>query len=78
MVSGSICLFVCRWSDKTELDFENWEEGSSSGQSKFGLCVTMSSSSGKDTHTDKRYGFYMLECEVLLVNCREVVSEWMQ
>eukprot|EP00064_Thunnus_orientalis_P003314 superscaffoldBa00000265_g3323 len=35
-----------RWSDKTELLFQNWAEGSA-GSRKNGLCVTMSSSSGK-------------------------------
>ncbi|KAM7405944.1 hypothetical protein PAMP_000354 [Pampus punctatissimus] len=36
-----------RWSDKTEVQFQHWAEGSASGGPKNGLCVTMSSSSGK-------------------------------
>uniref|UniRef100_A0A3Q3WZL2 Uncharacterized protein n=1 Tax=Mola mola TaxID=94237 RepID=A0A3Q3WZL2_MOLML len=36
-----------RWSDKTEVDFQNWAEGNASGTRKSRLCVTMSSSSGK-------------------------------
>ncbi|XP_056134083.1 secretory phospholipase A2 receptor [Lampris incognitus] len=36
------------WSDKTELDFQHWAEGSAyGGPVKHKLCVTMSSSSGK-------------------------------
>ncbi|KAM3876716.1 secretory phospholipase A2 receptor [Diretmus argenteus] len=36
------------WSDKTELDFHNWAEGSAyGGPVKHKLCVTMSSSTGK-------------------------------
>uniref|UniRef100_A0A8C4H179 Phospholipase A2 receptor 1 n=1 Tax=Dicentrarchus labrax TaxID=13489 RepID=A0A8C4H179_DICLA len=26
-----ICVFVCRWSDKTEVEFQNWAEGSARG-----------------------------------------------
>uniref|UniRef100_A0A3P8UC50 Phospholipase A2 receptor 1 n=1 Tax=Amphiprion percula TaxID=161767 RepID=A0A3P8UC50_AMPPE len=37
-----------RWSDKTEVDFQNWaERGAGGGLRKNGLCVTMSSSTGK-------------------------------
>ncbi|CAK6970766.1 secretory phospholipase A2 receptor [Scomber scombrus] len=37
-----------RWSDRTEVEFQNWAEGSAGAASgKNGLCVTMSSSSGK-------------------------------
>ncbi|KAM7424371.1 hypothetical protein PAMA_000626 [Pampus argenteus] len=36
-----------RWSDKTEVQFQHWAEGSGGGGPKNGLCVTMSSSSGK-------------------------------
>ncbi|KAM3625162.1 uncharacterized protein V6R79_007800 [Siganus canaliculatus] len=37
-----------RWSDKTEVDFQNWAEGSAGADpKKNGLCVTMSSSTGK-------------------------------
>uniref|UniRef100_A0A3Q1IX63 Uncharacterized protein n=1 Tax=Anabas testudineus TaxID=64144 RepID=A0A3Q1IX63_ANATE len=37
-----------RWSDKTEIDLQNWAEGGASGgPRKNELCVTMSSSSGK-------------------------------
>ncbi|XP_059208069.1 secretory phospholipase A2 receptor [Centropristis striata] len=34
-----------RWTDKTHIDFENWVE--KTGQKKSGLCVTMSSSTGR-------------------------------
>lgn len=46
-------LFVCRWSDKSEVEFQNWAEGSAGGPRKNGLCVTMSSSSGKRVHMQK-------------------------
>ncbi|KAM9765691.1 secretory phospholipase A2 receptor [Menidia menidia] len=37
-----------RWSDRTEIDFQNWADGSfHSGQRKNGMCVGMSSSTGK-------------------------------
>uniref|UniRef100_A0A3Q3JVM7 Phospholipase A2 receptor 1 n=1 Tax=Monopterus albus TaxID=43700 RepID=A0A3Q3JVM7_MONAL len=43
-----IGLSTGQWSDKTEVDFVNWAEGSvRGGPSRNGLCVTMSSSSGK-------------------------------
>uniref|UniRef100_A0A3B4X721 Phospholipase A2 receptor 1 n=1 Tax=Seriola lalandi dorsalis TaxID=1841481 RepID=A0A3B4X721_SERLL len=34
----SICASVCRWSDKTGLDFQNWADR---GHRKYGSCATM-------------------------------------
>lgn len=36
-----------RWSDRTEVEFQNWAEASSFGPRRDRMCVTMSSSSGK-------------------------------
>lgn len=38
--------FVCRWSDRTEVEFQNWAEASAFGPRRDRMCVTMSSSSG--------------------------------
>lgn len=40
-------MHVCRWSDKTEVNFQNWAEGGAARTRKTRLCVAMSSSSGK-------------------------------
>lgn len=41
------CSLFCRWSDKTDVDFQNWAKVSGRTR-KNGLCVTMSSSTGED------------------------------
>uniref|UniRef100_A0A7N8Y3Z2 Phospholipase A2 receptor 1 n=1 Tax=Mastacembelus armatus TaxID=205130 RepID=A0A7N8Y3Z2_9TELE len=46
------CVFICRWSDKTEVNLENWADGKDSDSpSRSEWCVTMSSSSGKWSKT---------------------------
>lgn len=77
-----MCVFVCRWRDKTEVEFQNWADGSARGEPrKNRLCVTMSSSTGKRAHAETRTDAYtvylhMLECvEVVTFVCREVVEE---
>lgn len=46
-------LFFCRWSDKSTVDFQNFAEGTfGGGLRNNGLCVSMSSSSGKPVHVE--------------------------
>lgn len=45
--------FFCRWSDKTDLEFQNWAKVSGRTR-KNGLCVTMSSSTGEDLQRHSR------------------------
>ena len=46
--------FVCRWSDRTEVDFQNWAEAFGARRDR--MCVTMSSSSGNHVCTAARVG----------------------
>lgn len=46
-------VFFCRWSDKTDLEFQNWAKVSGRTR-KNGLCVTMSSSTGEDLQRHSR------------------------
>lgn len=43
----------CRWSDKTDLDFQNWAKVSGRTR-KNGLCITLSSSTGEDLQRHSR------------------------
>lgn len=68
--------FVCRWSDRTEVEFQNWAEASAFGPRRDRMCVTMSSSSGKRVSI----GVCVLaepehESKVLMALRREVVEE---
>lgn len=39
-------VFVGRWSDRTEVEFQNWAQASALGARRDRTCATMSSSSG--------------------------------
>lgn len=77
-----ICVFVRRWSDRTEVEFQNWaEQRVGDERRKNGLCVTMSSSTGTriQKHTLMHVYLRMPQLsEILLICCREVVDEQVQ
>lgn len=53
LASAYFNSLFCRWSDKTDLEFQNWAKVSGRTR-KNGLCVTMSSSTGEDLQRHSR------------------------
>lgn len=74
-------FFFCRWSDKTDLEFQNWAKVSGRTR-KNGLCVTMSSSTGEDLQRHSRlwisslrlFGRWASECVCVLQGSGQPVS----